>query len=350
VRLYDGQSQVPYVVHKQSGGSTTQESEAKVLNLGAVAGQTEFDVDTRGFEEYDRVRLELDAKNFINSAQVEGRHAVNDRAGAKLGASTLYDFTEEGLGSNFVLKFPSASFPYLHVRLAPGIRPDQVKGAYLSSFSETKAAWTNSGQCSPATGTPKQTIYQCSIAEGMPVERIAFVVPAATANFNRTVVLSDEHGVEFQSGSISRVRMNRGGQTVTSEDLSLEIYSRTMQQIKITIENGDDPPLPIQQVQPLSIERRLYFDPKGKTLLHFYYGDPKLDPPTYDYAKFFQQAPDPALAQLGTPQANPEFTARPDDRPWSERHSYVLWAAMLLAVLVLGGLALRGLKRASSAS
>ncbi len=344
LRLYDGQSQVPYVLRKQSGGSTTQESQAKVLNLGAVGDRTEFDLDTSGFEEYDRVRLQLDAKNFINSAQIEGRHALNDPAGAKLGSSTLYDFTKEGLGANFVLKFPSASFPYLHVRLAPGIRPDQVKGAYLSSFSETKAAWTNAGQCSPVAGQPKQTMYQCSVSQGMPVERVSFTVPAGTVNFNRAVVLSDEHGNEFQSGSISRVRMNRAGQLVTSEDLSLDLYSQTARQIKITIENGDDPPLPIHQVQALSVERRVYFDPKDKASLQIYYGDTKLEAPSYDYAKFVQQSADAAIAQLGPSEANTAFTGRPDDRPWSERHSYVLWAAMLLAVIVLGSLALRGLK------
>ena len=71
IRIYDGQAQVPYVLMRQSGGSNTQESQAKLLNLGSVSGRTEFDIDTSGFEEYDRVRLQLDAKNFINSAQME---------------------------------------------------------------------------------------------------------------------------------------------------------------------------------------------------------------------------------------------------------------------------------------
>src|SRR5690348_4748220 len=124
VRLYDGQSQVPYVLTRQTGGSRTEESRAKILNLGSVAGRAEFDIDTSGFQSYDRVRLQLDAKNFINSAQVTGCRTLNDRTGTNLGPSTLYDFTKEGLGSNFVLKFPTASFPYLHVRLAEGIQPD----------------------------------------------------------------------------------------------------------------------------------------------------------------------------------------------------------------------------------
>ena len=350
IRIYDGQAQVPYVLLRQSGGSSTQENQAKILNLGAVAGRTEFDVDTSGFDEYDRVRLQLDAKNFINSAQIDGHRMPNEKPGTNLGTSTLYDFTKEGLGSNFTLKFPTASFPYLHVRLAPGIKPEQVKAAYLSSFSETKAAWTNAGQCNPASAQPKQTVYQCIIASGMPVERVTFTLPASNVNFNRTVVLSDGHGNEFQRSAISRVRMNRGGQTVTSEDLDIDLYPHSASQINIAIENGDDPPLPIESVRPLSVQRRLYFDPRGKSSLQLYYGDPKLDAPSYDYAKFFQQSADAAVAQLGPAQANAQFTGRPDDRPWSERHTFVLWIAMVVAVFILGALAIKGLKSAAPTS
>src|SRR5216683_1596383 len=85
--------------------------------------------------------LVLDAKNFIDRAQLQGRKAPNDRSGPDLGSTTLYDFTAEGLGSNSALKFPTSSFPYLHVRLAPGISPNQIKGAFVSNVAETKAAW-----------------------------------------------------------------------------------------------------------------------------------------------------------------------------------------------------------------
>jgi len=345
LRIYDGQSKVPYALVRENGGSKTQESEAKLLNLGSVGGHTEFDLDTGGAAEYDRVRLQIDTKNFINSAQVEGRRALNDGLGTRLGGSTLYDFSKEGLGANSVMKFASASFPYLHVRLAPGIQPDQVKGAYLASFQETKAAWTSAGSCTPAANQGKRSVFQCSIFQGMPVERVSFSIPQGIVNFNRTVTLSDEHGDEFQSGSISRVRMHRGGQDVTSEDLAIDLYPQTTKHITVTVENGDDSPLPIQQVQLLAVERRLYFDPKGKTSLRLYYGDPKLEAPSYDYAKFFQQAADAVFAQLGGAEANAQYAGRPDDRPWTERHSVVLWAAMFLAVMILGGLALRGLKR-----
>jgi hypothetical protein len=178
----------------------------------------------------------------------------------------------------------------------------------------------------------------------VPLERLAFDVPSATVNFNRTVVVSEMNGSELERGAISRVRLNRAGQSVVSEDLTLDLYGRPGNMLKIAIQNGDDKPLPIERVRALSFERRIYFDPNGKNTLQFFYGDGKLESPAYDYAKFFQQSPNAVMAQLGPAEANPQFTGRPDERPWSERHQGILWAAMVAAVALLGALALRGMK------
>jgi len=348
VRLYEENSQVPYALIKQSGGSSSEESPARIVNLGKTGDHTEFDLDVRGLNEYGRVRLQLEAKNFINNARVQGRRDLNDRTGTDLGSSTLYDFTNEGLGSNFVLKFSQSSFPYLHVRMASGVSPGQIKGAYVSNFSEIKTLWTQAGTCAAAASLAKQSTFACSIFEGMPVERVAFDLPASAVNFNRTVIVIGENGNEFAEGSISRVRLNRAGQSVVSETLAIDLHSYPARQLKVIIENGDDRPLPIQQVRPLAIERRVYFDPRGNSTLALYYGDEKLGSPSYDYQKFFQQNPDSVIAQLGPAMANPQFTGRPDERPWSERHQWVLWIAMLIAVALLGALALRGLKSSRS--
>jgi hypothetical protein len=343
LRLYDGQSQVPFVIRQQSAGSSNRENSAKILNLGTIGDHAEFELDVRGTEEYSRVRLKLDAKNFISTAFVQGRQSANARSGTELGRSTLYDFTAEGLGSNLVLKFPTANFPYLHVRLTPGIRPAQIQGAYVASFSESKAAWITAGSCSAISGPPKQSVFECFVSPAMPVERIAFQIEPGAVNFNRTVIVNDETGGEIERGSVSRVRITREGQTVTSEDLAIEVYPRSERKIRVVVQNGDDKPLPVQQVAALSIERRLYFDPAGKTGLQLYYGDKKLTPPSYDYAKFFQPSAQPAIAELGIAGANSQFTGRPDERPWSERHPYVLWLVMLIAVAILAWVAVRGL-------
>ena len=93
---------------------------------------------------------------------------------------------------------------------------------------------------------------------------------------------------------------------------------------------------------------RFYFDPKGATALKLYYGNPRLGSPSYDYGKFFQQSADAPIAQLAPAEPNSQFTGLPDDRPWSERHNGVLWIAMLIAIALLGGLALRGFKSSTA--
>src|SRR6266849_3361659 len=107
------------------------------------------------------------------------------------------------------------------------------------------------GTCAAASGAPKQSVFACSLSDGAPLERLVFEMPANAVNFNRTVVVSDGNGNELERGSISRVRLSRAGQTVVSQNLVIDLNLPAMKQFTVTVENGDDAPLPISQVRPL---------------------------------------------------------------------------------------------------
>ncbi len=346
LRLYDGETPVQYAFSEQRAGVSSEEVEARILNLGSVAGHTEFDLDAAGIAEYDRIRLRLDAHDFVATASVSGGDAPG-KASVELAPTTLYDFTKEQLGSNSLLKLPASSFRYLHIRLAPGLRPDQVKGATIYNLREQKAAWTKAGSCAAAQPGQRTTVIACDIPEKVPVNRILLHIAPGQVNFRRTVSVEDAKGVQIASGEISRVRVNRGGMLVTAEELAVLVTGNSGE-LNVTIDNGENPPLAILAAEPLSLERRIYFDPQGKTALKLYYGDAKLSAPAYDYAHFFHLDPSPAEAQLAAGAQNPQYPGRPDDRPWSEQHTALLWGAMLLAVLILASLALRGLRRQNS--
>ena len=85
-----------YALSEQRGGTSSHEEPARILNLGSVGGRTEFDLDMGEIGEYDRIRLQLDAKNFVVTASLAGSNEL----GAKrdpLPPATLYDFTREEL-------------------------------------------------------------------------------------------------------------------------------------------------------------------------------------------------------------------------------------------------------------
>jgi hypothetical protein len=343
IRVYDGDGPVQYYLSEQRAEISSEEVEAKILNLGTVSGHTEFDLDAENIPAYDRIRLRLEAKDFVISASAAGSNALGHEPYSQLPASTLYDFTSEQLGSNFALKLPPSSFRYLHIKLSKGILPSQVKGAAISNRREQQASWTTAGSCSPLQQKPRDTVIACDVPAKVPLNRILFQIAPGQINFRRRVIVQNAKGQEEAQGEISRVKINRAGSLVTAEDLAIPV-SGSGGAIVLNIDNEDNPPLEITAVQPLSLERRIYFDPQGKSLLKLYYGDEKLSPPVYDYARFFRLEPSPAAAQLAAGAHNPLYTARPDERPWSERHTGILWGAMILSVLALTALAIRALR------
>jgi hypothetical protein len=131
---------------------------------------------------------------------------------------------------------------------------------------------------------------------------------------------------------------------VTNEELAINISGDT-RKFTLVIDNGDNPALSITSVESLALERRVYFDAQGKSALQLYYGDESLPAPIYDYARFFHVESTPAQAQLLPGAHNPQYSRRPDSRPWSERHTVILWTAMLLTVVGLLLLAVRGLRK-----
>lgn len=344
LRIYDDGAQVQYALTEQRGGTSSHEEVAKILNLGSVGGHTEFDLDMGQIAEYDRIRLQLDAKNFVATASSAGSNTLGGRPSTQLPPATLYDFTREELGSNAVLKLPTSSFRYLHIKLSSGISPQQVKGATVYNLQEIKANWTSVGSCEAPSQKPRTTVISCESPLRVPVDRIRFQVEPRQVNFRRAVTLVDASGRYEGGGEITRVRLNRAGTTVVSEEMDVQISGQSSGRFTITVDNGDNPPLAIAAVQLLSVERRVYFDPQKKVSPKLYYGDPKLDAPVYDYARFFRADPAAAKAELAPGAHNEAYSGRPDDRPWSERHKAVLWLAMLVAVAVLAALAIRGLR------
>jgi hypothetical protein len=345
LRLYDRDAQVQYVLSEQYGGVSSEEQEAQILNLGSIAGHTEFDIDVGKITEYDRLRLQFDTKDFVVTAAVSGANTLSPVPATNLGSSTLYDFTREALGANSTVKLPPSSFRYLHIRLSAGIRPQQVKGCTVSNLPEKRAHWINVGVCAVPEQKSRSTVIACDLPEKVPLNRILFQVAPGQVNFRRTISVVDAKGLQVGEGEISRVRINRAGMLVTSEDLAVSVFGKLTRRLTLSVDNGDNPPLLLASVQPVSVERRAYFDPQGKTALKLYYGDEKLTPPIYDYAKFFHLDESAAPAQLGAGAHNDAYTGRPDARPWSERHPAVLWIAMLFAVAVLAAMAIRGLVR-----
>jgi len=362
LRLYGSQQEVPYALIVQRGSRENDNKDVRVLQQSVVGGKTQFVIDMTGVAEYDHIDLKLAAKNFVAHARVEGQEDLHGTQWALLGESILYDLSKENLGGNSMLRLPLSTYKYLRVTIDGPVKPADVIGATSEFRQEQKAVWRDVGgaptvtemQMSAARNDPsrrngKATVLTFAVPENVPVDRLTLDIDPAQPNFRRTLQVTGEKDVYIGSGEIDRVHMVRSGQKIDSDQHDVSFSTVGHKTIRVIIDNGDDPPLKLRSARLQQLEHRLYFEAPASALLTLYYGDEKLEPPVYDYAKLFLLAKDAAPAQLGGEERNVAYTGRPDERPWTERHPAVLWIAIVAAVLILGAIALRSMKTAAAA-
>ena len=344
IRMFAAEREIPYQLTIESGGVETELKQFRVLQPASVGGKTQFLLDMSGGPEYDRINLKLATKNFVAHARVEGQDDLHGPRWALLGTTTLYDLTDEKLGDNSTLQIPLSAFKYLRVTVDSAVKPADVESGTAGVTRAEKAVWREIGSVAKQEQQGKDTVLTFSIPANTPVDRLTLQVDPTQGNFRREIDIRGPQEQSYGSGEISRIHMQRNGQKVDVEQTSLDLCGNCQNILKAVIHNGDDTPLRINSAHLLQIERRIYFDSDAALQPWIYYGDDKLGRPEYDYAKLFQKEKTAAPVALGVEEANATYTGRPDPRPWSERHPAILWAAIIAAVLILGGVAVRSLK------
>lgn len=346
LRLYSAGKEIPYARRTMWGSRETEQKIVRLLQPGTLGGKTQFLLDMSGVSEYDRIILTLKTKNYVAHARVEGQDDSHGKQWANLGTTTLFDLSEEKLGRNSTLQIPVSTYKFLRVTVDGPVKPSEVQGGTAGIERAQEAAWRDLGSEPKQTQEGKDTVLTFAVPENVPVERLMLVIDPAQGNFQRDLEMQSEKGFPTGAGEISRIHMHRNGGRIDVDQTWLSLRATGQGQLRVIIHNGDDAPLRITRARLQQYERRIYYDCDAGASLALYYGDQKLTSPVYEYAKLFQSNVNAEQTQMGAEEANAGYTGRPDDRPWSERHPSVLWAALLAAVAILGGIAVRSLKSA----
>lgn len=344
LRLYSAGTEVPYRLEIERGRAEAAQKNVQLLQPGTVGGETQFLLDMSGVPEYNRIKLKLAARNFVTHARVEGQDDAHGKHWAILGTTTLYDLSNEKLGRNSTLQIPLTTFKYLRVTIDRPVKPSDVEGATAGMISEQKATWQDLSSKPKESQEGKDTVFTFIVPKNAPVDRVIFSIDQTQRGFERSVEIQDDKGLRMGSGEISRVHMRRNGQKIDFERTAINLPGTGRGTLRVIIHNGDDVPLKISDVRLQQYERRIYFDSRSGAQFRLYYGDEKLAAPVYDYAKLFHKDADASRVEMGAEEANASYTGRPDDQPWSERHSALLWVAIIATVIILGGIALRSMK------
>jgi hypothetical protein len=348
LRLYAAGQEIPYARRTMWGSVRTEQKAVRVLQQGTVGGKTQFLLDMSSVSEYDRITLALGTKNYVAHARVEGQDDSHGKQWADLGTTTLFDLSEEKLGHNSTLQIPVSTYRYLRVTADGLVKTSDILGATAGIERAQEAVWRDLSSEPKQAQEGKDTVLTFALPENIPVERVMLAVEPAQGNFQREIEMQVSKGTTTGVGEITRIHMQRNGQKIDVEQTWLSVQTTSRGEFRAIVHNGDDAPLRITRARLQQYERRIYFDSDSGLPLGLYYGDDKLGAPVYDYAKLFQTDANAAQSQLGAEEVNAAYSGRPDERPWSERHPAILWGAILAAVAILGGIAVRSIKGAAS--
>jgi hypothetical protein len=367
---------------------------AQVLNLGKSGGGIVFDLEMPG-RAYTEVLLDLGGQDFLATARVSGAdtlEVLHAGKGTALGEFTLFDLTAQRLSRDMTLPLQESSFRYLHVVLsvtgAAGTKgfaamPGMVLGAEVPPSREAQTVYTTVAEATDVKTSGRESTATFTVPARVPMERVSFVLaPGFKGNFSRDVrvtaqTLPPEKGAnttasgnldtaadsiaadeaarwpvapETVSGTILRVHSTQAGRELRSEQMSVPAtLGANLQRgakVEVTIENGDDQPLPIAAVRLEMRQRKVCFEAQGGVAPALFYGDAALVAPVYDYARLFAASEKPLAAELGPEFVNPGFHPRAvEAKSFTERHPEVLWIALLGVVCVLGLVALRSARK-----
>lgn len=354
LRLYHGSDETPYVINY---ASTPQAPAPKItpINQGQRKGKTVFDA-VMPAGEYSDLQLNINGQNFLATVTVFGSQAVAGPQ-TRIGSYTIFDFYSQRLGRSTVLHLPRSNYRYLHFEIAGPIAPDHIVSLTAAQAPPSEPKYLTILTVGQFTRKGRTSVAEFSLPANVPVDRIVFAPAAQPQNFSRSVEVTAkstaQHDVEYQaasvaSGNLLRIHRDIESHRIDEEVLALNPYyefANAPTHWTITIDNGDDAPIPFTAVQVQMLERTLCFEAAAGSTYTLYYGDAALSAPRYDYAAWFTARPDPPLATLGPQLPNPEFHPRPDQRPFTEKHPVLLWTALVAVILLLGLIALRSARR-----
>ncbi len=367
LRLYHDQTETPYVIRATQAVAGSEKSIA-VLNLGTRGRRIVFD-SRMSVTDFSDVQLDVAAKDFIATVTVSGSSALAGGAQTKLGSFTIFDLTRQKLGRSTVLHLPESEFAFLHFNIAGPLVPADITGLSVERLPPSQPAYETLAESAQVSQKGHSSIVEIQVPAHTPVERVAFTPGPTPALFSRDVTIrvapiqapapaSDQTvppAPAVSTGNLLRVHGDQNGHRIDEErlaidaplvDTAFDLDSPT--KWTITIDNGDDAPLSLSSVKLQMLERKLCFESVAHVAYTLYYGDSALASPRYDYATLFTPQATATAATLGPEQANPAYQARPDDRPFTEKHPALMWVALIAVIALLGGVALRSPRAPSS--
>ena len=325
----------------------------RIRDLGFVRGQfTSFiaDIGQEGLL-HNEIEVFTNSQNFQRDVTVEGSNDATTWTVLKE-ATRIFDFTlkeRDFTARNTRVRYPESTARFLQVRIInDGEEPLNITGASVFSVTETQAeeaSYPASIRKRTEDNTNRRSLIVFDLgSKGLPTNRLTIRTPHV--NFYREVVLEGTGDIDAPSWSLiqrSGVLYSYDTLKFVGDQLTLSYPETTFRYLRLTIDNEDNPLLPVEGVDVFGVPRKLIFQAQPDASYKLFYGNTKARAPSYELERIlpFLETENLPIGALGPQTDNLAFKVEKRRLPFSERYSWlitvvVVVAALGLAVLLFG--------------
>jgi hypothetical protein len=348
----DAGSEVPFVFFTHEGAKTTRSLAAAERENSFTPGRyTQVILDVGAQPPFHNgVEIRTPESDFIEWVQIDVSddarvwRIVQERA-------PIFRFRKECRQGTQLVRYSENNARYLRARILDGRERFVLSGASvvyeaIDPPERTAIDASTSLEPSPPAG---ETVWRIDLGTpALSIKQIQFKV--APSEFSRNVEIANSsdgsNWSPMASGEIYRFRQ----ENTVREQLSVDVSSYADRRFwRVTIQNGNDAPLPGGTPVPYMTQRHIVFEQVPGRTYRMLYGQALAKAPEYDLARRLDKATEDAAVsgQLGVEGLNSGWS---DPRPWTEKYDLVLWIALGLAVFLLGYSAIRSLRRSTQDS
>lgn len=308
-----------------------------VLNSGRQGDVAVALVDVGpGKRVYQRVELGIEGGNFVGRVTALGADA---RGGpfTRLSTTTVYDVAGAERARSTTIVLPPTDHRFLQLR-ATGVRRI-TDATVLGEFERPDLVRRRHAVLSGAREQGRATVSTLDFGvRGTPVTSLELRT-LEQATYDRPVTVDGSNDRKTFT-RLANGRMTRAPGLLSSP---IELDSR-YRYLRVTIENGDDPPLPPVRTETFGPSFALMVEGGHQRPLRLLYGA-NVVAPSYEFARLPVDRPVAVLppAQLPPERLNPEFELPGES--FAERNRWLVQVALALAALAVAGAGLLAFRR-----
>ena len=353
LKVRDGDTtEVPYLIHKQEDETTLEDLAFRVVNQSTNKDESFVTIRNEEEKVINRIELDISPRNYDVEATLEGSQNRIKWFTIKEGIR-LVGIANDHVSFHFsTLNVKDVDYRFFRVKLSdPEVTVNQATIHHYSSTDGNYQDFPIEDWKAVNNTDQKVTEIEIILKERAPVNRVELSIGTSKDYYRPAQVQYLKQTVETENGD-KEIWRDFADFTVNSiEPALVESTLRFTEKLKITIQNFDDLPLPIQAVRVSGPVYHLLADLEAESEYMMVYENPTARSPQYDLVYFQDKIPqDLVPAYLGD---ETELISEEEKESKAEGGSSIfadfgLWGLMLLAVLVLGFFTLKLMKKEGS--